>query len=147
VLGINAGSALVSPRCLYALAQAGYLPRPVAWVHPVRKTPVTAIVITGALSLGLALSGTFEQLAVISVVARFAQYIPTCLALPVLRRRGGALPGFRAPAGTAIALVSVGLCLWLLAVSDPMKIVWGLVATASGLLVYWPYRWASRQKN
>jgi amino acid transporter len=140
VFGINAGSALVSPRCLYALAQAGHLPKLLGWVHPARGTPGVAILVTGVLSFGLALSGTFEELAVISIVGRFAQYIPTCLALPVLRRRENVeKAAFRVPFGTVIAAGSVVLCVWLLTASDPAKIVWGSVAMASGLLIYWPY--------
>ncbi|MBN2291934.1 MAG: amino acid permease [Pirellulales bacterium] len=146
VFGINAGSALVSPRCLYALAQAGYFPRFIGWVHPTRGTPGVAIIITGTLAFGLALSGTFEELAVISIVGRFAQYIPTCLALPVLRHhKDVAKTNFRVPYGTAISIASVVLCVWLLVASDPMKIMWGSIAMVSGLLIYWPYTFVRRK--
>ena len=142
VFGINTGSALVSPRSLYALAKAGYLPKILGSVHSARNTPVAAIAVTCVLSLGLAISGTFEQLAVVSVIARFAQYISTCAALPVLRRKQGIEPaGFMVPGGTWVAFSSIALCIWLLAVSDPVKILWGLIAMGSGLFIYWPYRY------
>ena len=148
VFGINAGSALISPRCLYALAQAGYLPRVLGWVHPTRGTPVVAIFVTGTLAFGLALSGTFEQLAVISIVGRFAQYIPTCLALPVLRHhKNVGKTNFRVPCGTLIAIASVALCVWLLTTSGPVKIMLGLAAMASGLLIYWPYALSRRRRR
>ena len=147
VLGINAGSALVAPRCLYALAHEGYLPRFLSWVHPTRKTPVVAIAITTALSFALALSGSYVELAVISVVARFAQYIPACLAVPVLRSRArGEPPGFKIPLGPAVPVASVLLCVWLLVESEPSRLFWGLIGLVSGLALYLPLRLARRTR-
>jgi amino acid transporter len=137
VLGINAGSALVAPRCLYALAHEGYLPRRVAWVHPTRRTPVVAILITSSVTLVLALTGSYVELAVISVVARFVQYIPTCLAVLYFRRKQSGEPlGFRVPWGPTVPLVGVVLCVWLLVESEPSRLFWGFVGLVVGLLVY-----------
>jgi amino acid transporter len=137
VLGINAGSALVSPRALYALAHEGYLPRRIAWVHPVRRTPVVAIVVTSAVTLLLALSGSYVELAVFSVVARFIQYIPTCLAVIRFRRNHpDQPPGFLVPWGPFVPVLAVVLCLWLLVATEPHRLIWGGVGLAAGLLVY-----------
>jgi amino acid transporter len=141
VLGINAGSALVSPRCLYALAHEGYIPRPIGWVHPKTRTPVAAILITAAITLAIALSGSYVELAIISVVARFAQYIPTCLALLYLRwKRPDEKPGFRVPGGPLVPLLAIAICGWLLISSEPRQVFWGLVAVAAGLAIYLPMR-------
>jgi amino acid transporter len=137
VLGINAGNALVAPRCLYALAHEGFLPRQVAWVHPTRRTPVVAIVVTSAVALVLAISGSYVELAVVSVVARFVQYIPTCIAVLYFRkRRPGEEPGFRIPWGPAVPVLAVGLCAWLLIASEWSRLLWGLVGLAAGLSIY-----------
>ncbi|MHC4092726.1 MAG: APC family permease, partial [Planctomycetota bacterium] len=130
IFGTNAASALIAPRCIFALAEKGQLPAALARIHPRHKTPWIAIWLTAAVSLALALSGSFVQLAVISVVARFVQYIPTCLAALVFRRRdrlsGAAATGrFRAPLGLAIPLVSIALCLWLLTQTDLLKLAAG----------------------
>jgi amino acid transporter len=139
VLGINAGSALVAPRCLYALAHEGHLPKFFGWVHPKTRTPVTAILVSSAITLVIALSGSYVELAVISVVARFAQYIPTCLAvLYFRRRRPEEAPGFRVPLGPTVPVLAVVLCVWLLIESEPHRLLWGLVGLASGLVFYLP---------
>jgi amino acid transporter len=141
VLGINAGSALVSPRCLYALAHEGYIPRPIGWVHPRTRTPVAAILITAAVTLVIALSGSYLELAIISVIARFAQYIPTCLAVLYFRwKRPDEVPGFRVPGGPVVPVLAIALCVWLLAESEPRQLFWGLVALVAGLVIYLPMR-------
>lgn len=137
VLGTNAGAALVSPRRFYALAERRDLPEFFARISPRTGAPVHAIQLTWLLSCLLCLSGSFAELAVLGVVARFAQYIPTVLAVIVLRRRDGPVPGgFRLPLGPVIPLATVALCLWLLANTDPVKLGMGAVALVLGAVLY-----------
>ncbi|HJL19004.1 MAG TPA: APC family permease [Sandaracinaceae bacterium LLY-WYZ-13_1] len=137
VLGTNAGSALVTPRCLYALAEQRQIPPLFARVHPRFATPWVAIAVSTALSLALALSGTFEQLAVIAVVARFVQYLSTCVALLVLRRRerrDEAPPArLRLPGGPVVALLALGLSLALVSQAEPVQLFAGAAAWISGV--------------
>ncbi len=56
--GNNVGQALSGSRNLFALAEQGDLPRFFGWVHPQFRTPVNAILVTSAVSLVLAVSGT-----------------------------------------------------------------------------------------
>ena len=138
VFGTNAGAALVSPRRIYAMAERGDLPRQLAWVHPKSGSPIPAIVVMYLLAAVLTLSGTFKELAVLGVIARFLQYIPTCLAVIVLRRKdaSGASPGFRLPGGGAIPFVAVALCCWLMANSHPRQLWMGAAALAMGTPLY-----------
>ncbi len=140
VFGTNAGAALVSPRRFYAMAERGDLPRILARVHPETGAPVPAIILMCSLSAVLAATGSFRELAVLGVVARFAQYIPTCLAVMVLRRRGES-PGFRLPLGPVVPLLTVGLCLWLLANTAPEKLWKGGLALLLGIPLYGLARW------
>jgi len=141
VIGINAGSALVAPRCLFAMAEERYLPPVIAWLHPTTRTPVVSIVATSVICFALAATGSYVELAVLSVVGRFVQYIPTCLALPVLRRKQGVdEASFKVPFGPVLPLLSIALCAWLLIESDPWKLLWGLVGLVSGLVVYLPWK-------
>jgi amino acid transporter len=85
----------------------------------------------------VALSGTFAQLAAISVVSRFVQYLPTCLAVVVLRHRRPDLPtGFRLPFGPTVPLIAAVACLWLLGKASRTQLTWGLGALAMGALLY-----------
>jgi amino acid transporter len=148
IIGINAGAALVTPRRVYAMAERGDLPRVVMRLHKKHGTPWVAIVLSGALSAALALTGSFAQLAVISVVARFLQYIPTCIALFVFRRRYDSGPGadgagFRLPWGPVIPVLALVLCAGLLAQTD----VKTLAAGGLGLVIGAPLYFLNRRRN
>jgi len=115
MLGFTAGSALVAPRYFTALAEDGYLPRGLTRLNG-RGTPVVAIAVTALLSSGLALWAGYGSLVGVSNVALFGQYIPTALAVMVLRRRRPdaprryVLPG--GPAIPAVALLGSLALLW-----------------------------------
>jgi amino acid transporter len=147
VFGINTGAALVSPRKLYALAESGDLPKPLARVDPKTGTPRTAIMVTLVVAAVLSLTGSVKDLAILGVVARFVQYIPTCIAVIVLRRREGAeaTKGFRVPFGPVIPIAAVGLCLWLLAYTEPSKLLFGAIALVAGVPIYLLGQRARRQ--
>jgi amino acid transporter len=84
----------------------------------------------------IALSGSFTQLAAISVVSRFTQYLPSCLAVIVLRnRQPDRISSMRLPLGPFIPLISVIVSVWLLVQSDMQKIIIGL----GGLLIGVPF--------
>ena len=134
VFGTNAAAAMVSPRRIFAFAEGGHLPRILAYINPKTGAPSYAII---ALFIGaalLSLSGSFEELAVMSVVARFCQYIPTCLATITLRKQGPA--PFTLPGGVLIPILTLVACVTLLANSSPNKLLFGLYAILAGAVVY-----------
>jgi basic amino acid/polyamine antiporter, APA family len=137
-IGGNVGNTmLVGSRYLYALADSGFGPRILGRVHPRFRTPAWAIVTQAVLTAALALSGSFVQLALLSVVARLATYIGTAAAVPVLRRKIPAkeetivLPG-----GATIPALALLVCLGFLASSTATHLVAGLVALVLGAAVY-----------
>ncbi len=138
VFGTNSGSALVNPRRFFALAERGDLPAFLARTHPETGAPLAAIGVTWVATIILTLSGSFQQLLVIGVLARFAQYIPTTVAVLVLRRRPDYDPdaGYRIPLGPVIPIVTLGLCGWLLFNTDPKKLGLGALALALGVPFY-----------
>jgi amino acid transporter len=141
VLGVNAGLALVAPRYLYALSHEGMLPAQLGRVHPRTRTPVTAIAVTATLILALALTGSFAELAMMSIAARLAEYVATSAAMLRFRAtRPNEPPAFRAPAGPIVAVLAIGLSLWLLVQSNPVRLAWGGVAIAVGLALHLPLR-------
>ena len=58
--------------------------------------------------MAINMTGTFTTLAAISVVARFAQYIPTCLAVMVFRKTMKDAPrSFKLPFGNTIPILAI----------------------------------------
>lgn len=146
IVGVNAASALILPRRLFALAEQGDLPAVVGRLHPRHRTPWVAILLTYALAGAVALTGSFAEVAALAVVGRLMQYIPTCLAVVVLRRRDrrgdGARAAVRLPGGPAIPLLALVLAVALLVQASPLQLAAGAVAALAGLPVY---RWRRRR--
>ena len=111
--GLVTGSVLQTPRLLYAMAARQELPGVLGRIHARFRTPDVAILIYSALTLAFALYGSFRWNATLSAIVRLVTYGCICLALPVLRRRGGEA-GFRVPAAWLVAPVAIGFCAWLL---------------------------------
>ena len=111
--GINIAASFNTPRSGVALAEDGILPKIVSKKNRF-NSPYVAIIISVLIAIPLVISGSFVQLAVISVVSRFAQYIPTCLAVIVLRKRKDLSTSFRVPFGYVLPIVAVAVSIWLL---------------------------------
>lgn len=134
--GINIAASFVTPRCGVALAEDGILPRVIA-KNGRYGTPTIAIIITVILALLIALSGSFVKLAAISVISRFVQYLPTCLAIPVLRKkRPDLVRTFRVPFGPVIPIFAIVVSCWLVYNSDIEKILIGLGGLILGIPIY-----------
>jgi amino acid transporter len=137
ILGTNNNTMLSGPRYLFALAQDGFGPRLLAWVHPRFRTPAVAVVLQAAIALPLALSGTFVKLAALSVIARLATYLGTAAALPVLRRKLAATPStVRLPGGPAIPIAAIVVCVALAGSAERANLIAGAAAIGIGLVIY-----------
>jgi amino acid transporter len=138
----NVGNTMLAgPRYLYALAVAGFGPRKLAEIHPRYRTPAWAIVTQAVLALILALSGSFVQLAMLSIIARLATYIGTAAAVPVLRRKfGDRENALRLPGGPTIPILALLLCLAFLMSATVWNLVAGVIGLAIGLVI-----WATRR--
>lgn len=137
ILGTNGNTMLSGPRYLFALAQDGFGPRPLAWVHPRFRTPAVAVLLQAAIALPLALSGTFVGLAALSVVARLATYLGTAAAVPVLRRKLPATAAtVRLPGGPAIPIAAVLICLVLAGSAERANLIAGAAAIGVGFILY-----------
>jgi amino acid transporter len=124
ILGTLNAVMLALTRLPFAMAVEGQLPRPLARVNHRFRTPHVSILISAGAVLLLALSGTFMYAVRVTVITRVIVYAGTCVALPILRRRGKMITAtsareapamFQLPAGIAISVVCVILCLALLA--------------------------------
>jgi amino acid transporter len=137
ILGTNSNTIMLGPRYLHALAMDGFGPRALTAIHPRFRTPAAAILVIGVLSLLLALTGSFVQLALLSVVARLFTYIGTAVAVLVLRRRHGDRPSaLQLPGGALIPIAATVLSLGLLASASLQNLVAGAIALLLGAAIY-----------
>jgi basic amino acid/polyamine antiporter, APA family len=90
------------PRMVYALSRDGFLPKSLSIIHPGYRSPQPAIIVQSLLALALAISGTFEQLAILANVAALALYLGCAIAAWKLGQR------------PLIPLLACGVIVWLL---------------------------------
>jgi amino acid transporter len=104
------------PRSWYALGRDEFLPKQLSSVHNEFRTPHVAIVLHGGLIGALALSGTFQQLAVFANLTAFVLYILCAIAVWQLRRRDirGTERPFLIPGGPLIPIAAVIANAWLI---------------------------------
>jgi APA family basic amino acid/polyamine antiporter len=117
--GFTAGSALGSPRYAEAMANDGILPKVLARVHPRFRTPHVAIAVTAVIAAALVLPFDYRMLVGVANVTVVFQYVFSCLAVPVLRRRHpGDATKWRVPGGWTLPLLgALGSAALLLFVS------------------------------
>jgi amino acid transporter len=117
MLGYTSGMTLAVPRMLFAFGRDGFLPRQFAAVHPRFHTPWVAIIVQSVVVIIVAVSGTFETLAVIANGSILVIYAACAVAVLQLRRRNVRESGepFRPPLGGVIPILALVVILWLLA--------------------------------
>jgi amino acid transporter len=133
--GFCAGVALATPRYITSLAADGLLPRALSRFSARTGTPVAAVFAVAAVGVALTLAGRAAELVDLSVAAIVIQYLPVCLAVPVLRRRGAA-GAFRLPLGPLIPLLGATGTVTLLALADAKQLLIAGGVLALGLVVY-----------
>ena len=116
MMGHAGAMILATPRILFAFARDGLLPAALARLHPIHRTPVTAILLQCVIVLALAITSTFERLAVLANLSTLILYAMCCMAAWQLRRRdtrAGGVP-FRIPAPTVVVLLACLAIGWML---------------------------------
>lgn len=130
-------ASFVAPTSGLALAEQGMLP---SFMKRRNRfgAPYWAILISTLFTMLIAYTGGFAFLAAISVVVRFAQYIPTCLAIPVFRKT---MPDvhreFRVPFGPVIPIGAVAVSLWLISQASREQLLMGGAAVLIAVPFYY----------
>jgi amino acid transporter len=132
-LGFVSGSALGTPRYLFAAAADRHLPRVLGAVHPRFGSPHVAIAATAAIAIALVVALDYRALIGISNVAVAVQYLATCAAVPFLRRRR--IPGRRVPGGPVIPILGAAVSLWVFTAAELQELEWAAGALAIGLVL------------
>ena len=138
IFGYVSGMTLAVPRMLFAFGRDGFLPAPLAAVHERFRTPYVAIIVQTLIVIGLAVSGSFEKLAIIANGSILLVYAACCLAVIELRRRKVQESGapFRVPFAAAIPVLAVLVIVWLMTslTAEEWKAL--LVVVAVAIVVY-----------
>jgi APA family basic amino acid/polyamine antiporter len=135
MFGYVSGMTLAVPRMLYAFARDGFLPRTLASLHSRFRTPFWAIAIQTVIVAILAVTGQFEQLAIIANGSVLLVYAACCLATVELRRRdvrAGGVP-FHVPGARLVPWLALAVIVALLATLRPRE--WLAVLAVFGIAV------------
>ena len=139
---------LSTPRTLFALAADGFLPPPLAIVHPEHRTPHVAIAVQAVIVCVIALTGTYVRLALVADVAILLVYLACCVGAGRLRRLDAGAEGrpYLMPAGGAVPWVAAALIVGLLARAraEAWLLTGAVVAAASFAYLARP-RWGRRR--
>jgi amino acid transporter len=131
-LGGWIGSDLLgAPRVLFAFARDGFLPRSLGRLSA-RQVPANAIVVHALIAIGLAATGTFEALAILSALVGCALYIGGCAAAWRLRARDVALDGapLRLPVLGFWVVLGIGSMAACIALGN-----WSEIAALAGVIL------------
>ena len=141
--GINFAEAYYAPRVATSMAEDGMLPSALAKCNRY-NAPYVAAIVTAIASVLLAWSGSFTTLAAISAVSRFTQYLPTCLAVIIFRRKwADKARSYTIPGGYLIPVIAIGTSLWMLAQAQTNQLLWGL----GGCIVILPFYYSYWKKK
>ncbi len=114
ISGSDEAGILSAARIPYAMAADGLLPRILAKVHPIYKTPYVALFVQSSVTLIAAIFGTISQLIILSVFTLLFCYLLTCISVFPLRKKyntgGFKLPWIVPVLGVAVALYIMSQC-------------------------------------
>ena len=115
--GFVTSDILSSPRMIFAFGRDGVLPAWFAHVHSRYRSPDVAIITYAVLAFALSITGTFEQLAVLSNVAVLLMYLLCCAACWFLVQRDVRADGlpFNFPGMKIIPALAIIAIVWILA--------------------------------
>ena len=137
--GFVTSDILSSPRMIFAFGRDGALPAWFAHVHPRCRSPDVAIVTYAVLAFALSVTGTFEQLAVLSNVAVLLMYLLCCAACWFLVQRNVRADGrpFNFPGMKLVPALAILAILWILAHATRWEFaVNGIVLAVASLLFF-----------
>ncbi len=136
--GFVTSDILSSPRMIFAFGRDGALPQFFAHVHPRYRSPDVAIITYATLAFAVSLSGTFEQLAVLSNVAVLLMYLLCCAGCWVLVQRDVRSDGepFNFPGMKVVPALAIVAIIWILAHATAREFVVTGIVLALASIVY-----------
>lgn len=145
--GAIAATATLDPRVFYAMAHDGLFFKRIGAIHPRRRTPHIAILVSGALAIAYLWIRTFEELAAQFIIGLWLFYALAAAGLLVLRIRKPELSRpYRVAGYPAVPVVFVLCAAALLAgalLELPGVTLVNFGVTLAGVPFYFIWRWRS----
>lgn len=132
-VGFVSGSALGTPRYLYAMGASHQLPVALAGVHPRFGSPHVAILVTAAAALVCVVPFDYRHLLGMSNVAVAMQYLATCLT--VLRSRPTAATPLATLVHRTLPVLGAGVSLWIVTEATTTELSWSVGSLAVGYAI------------
>jgi APA family basic amino acid/polyamine antiporter len=140
IMGAANGHILTGPRVYYAMAKDGLFFRKMAEIHPKYRTPHVSLLVVGAWSILLSLSGTFEQLLRYAVFGNWIFMGLAVFGVFILRRKRPDLPRPYRTLGYPVTPAVFVLAALFVTVNAIIGTFWnsfaGLVIIALGIPAY-----------
>ncbi len=139
--GCANGMTLAGARVYYAMSRDGLFFKSVGRLHPQYKTPVAGLLVQGAWTVFLCVSGSYSQLLDYIIFAELVFYILTISCLFVLRVKQPAAPRpYKALGYPLLPVLYIVMAAWICGVLLRYKpqYTWpGLALVLVGIPVYW----------
>jgi basic amino acid/polyamine antiporter, APA family len=143
--GCANGMSLAGARVYYAMSRDGLFFKSVGKLHPKYKTPVAALLVQGAWTMVLCISGSYSQLLDYIIFAELIFYVLTIGSLFVLRvKRPNAERPYKALGYPVLPALYIVMAIWICIILLRYKpqYTWpGLVLVLLGIPVYLFWSW------
>jgi len=147
IFGTLSGSILSRPRILFGTAKDGLLPKFISSIHPKYATPYWAIIIYAAMAFLFAISGGFQELAILSSASLLIIYLGVVLSTIRMRlkNRLQKIDAFRLPGGLVIPAFAVVVIFWFLS-NLPRRDLMGIgILLVALAVIYFSMKFYRRQ--
>lgn len=137
IIGTLNAIMLVGTRLPYAFSSENQFPKMFSFVHKKYNTPTWSLLLFSIITLIVSLTNSFIYAATISAITRVMIYGIVCLALIKLRKKDVENNNyFKIPFGNFIAIMGVGVTIWLLSNSKLSELRDVGIAVTVGLIIY-----------
>tara|TARA_R110002051_G_scaffold126007_1_gene199323 strand:+ start:3615 stop:4943 length:1329 start_codon:yes stop_codon:yes gene_type:complete len=145
--GTVSADVLSTPRVLYAGANDGLFPKILGKIHPKFGTPYWSIIYFTGLIFIFAVSGGFQQLAILASAAILLIYLLVIFATLKLRRKKQDITEktFKVPGGLIIPIIGIVSIIWLLSGLSKWEVISTLIFIAFIGVFYLSMKWLKKR--
>lgn len=148
MIGAISGEVLGIPRILYAGARDGLMPKFLFKVHSSFATPHYAILVYTFICFVLSVSGSIQQLLVLSSASILLIYLGVVLSVIKFRfQKKEAFNGFKMPGGIVIPAAASIIILWVLSNLTKKELIGVAIALVLLSAIYWVMQWTKRNNT